>query len=126
MKDYYKILEVDKNASSDDIKKSYRKLAMTYHPDKNPSPEAETKFKDIAEAYEVLGNPEKKQNYDNYGSADGNGSFNFNFSDFFNFGDMFNQGFDKQYKRQRKGTDLRIKITLSLVDIIHGLTKKVK
>jgi molecular chaperone DnaJ len=126
MKDYYKILELDKNASIDDIKKSYRKLAMMYHPDRNQSPDAENKFKDIAEAYDVLSNPEKKNNYDNYGSTDSNGSFSFNFGDFFNFGDMFNQAFDRQYKRQKKGTDLRIKISISIEDVIHGLSKKIK
>lgn len=126
MKDYYKILELDRNASSEDIKKSYRKLAMIYHPDRNQSPDAEAKFKDIAEAYDVLSNPEKKQNYDNYGTSNNNGSFSFNFNDFFNFGDMFNQAFDRQYKRQRKGTDLRIKISITIQDVINGLSKKIK
>jgi DnaJ-class molecular chaperone len=63
-KDYYNILGVNKGASEDEIKKAYRKMAMQYHPDKNSSPEAETKFKEAAEAYDVLGNSEKRSNYD--------------------------------------------------------------
>jgi molecular chaperone DnaJ len=79
-KDYYKILELDKNASADDIKKSYRKLALKYHPDKNSESGAEEKFKEISEAYSVLSDPDKKSKYDRYGSVDesnfGGGSFN--------------------------------------------------
>jgi molecular chaperone DnaJ len=71
MKDYYGILGVDKKASDDDIKKAYRKVAVKYHPDKNPSKEAEDKFREASEAYEVLKDPSKKSNYDNYGSPDG-------------------------------------------------------
>jgi DnaJ-class molecular chaperone len=66
-KDYYKILQLSKNATDDDIKKAYRKLALKYHPDKNKSPDAENKFKEIAEAYDVLSDPKKKQIFDAYG-----------------------------------------------------------
>ena len=69
-KDYYQILGVEKNSSDDEIKKAYRKMAMQYHPDKNPdNPQAEAKFKEAAEAYDVLSNSEKRQNYDRFGSA---------------------------------------------------------
>lgn len=124
MKDYYKILELEKGASSDEIKKKYKTLVKKYHPDVSKEPDAEAKFKDIAEAYEILGNPEKKNNYDTYGSNGGNGGFPFN--DFFNFGDMFNTSFEQRYRRTKKGTDLRIKLTLTLEDIIKGLSKKIK
>jgi molecular chaperone DnaJ len=89
--DYYKILEVDKNASPDDIKKSYRKLAHKYHPDKNPdNKEAEQKFKEISNAYQVLSDPQKKSQYDRFGSEMPGGSGGMDGMDFSNFG--FNQG----------------------------------
>ena len=75
-KDYYKILQISKNASEDDIKKAYRKLALKYHPDKNKSPEAEEKFKEIAEAYDVLSDPKKKQIFDSYGEEGLKGGLN--------------------------------------------------
>jgi len=131
MKDYYKILEVNKDSSQEEIKKSYRKLAMLYHPDKNQTSGAEEKFKDIAEAYEVLSDPNKKANYDQYGDVNGNpfsnsGGFSFNMDDM--FGDLFNSryGGNRHGRKQKKGTDLRIKITITLDDVIHGLKKKVK
>lgn len=129
MKDLYKILEINKNASSEDIKKSYRKLVMKYHPDKNNSPEAEDKFKDIAQAYEILSDPTKKTNYDRYGTIDNN-SFNnngtgFNMDDI--FGDFFNNAFGDRYRnKQKKGSDLRIKINITLTDVINGVKKNIK
>ena len=73
-KDYYRILEVDRGSSPDEIKKSYRKMAMKYHPDKNPGDStAEEKFKECAEAFDVLSDPQKKQEYDTYGTVGGNG-----------------------------------------------------
>ncbi len=125
MKDYYKILEIDNNASQDEIKKAYRKLAMKYHPDKNQSPESEAKFKDIAESYEVLSNPNKRSKYDQYGSVDGNDfTNNYNMEDFFS--NFFGGAFNQRYNKQKKGSDLRIKVSVTLDDIIHGVKRKIK
>ncbi|MGZ4055793.1 MAG: DnaJ domain-containing protein, partial [Bacteroidia bacterium] len=102
-RDFYEILEINKNASADEIKKAYRKMAIKYHPDKNPGDKvAEEKFKEAAEAYEILSSPEKKQRYDQYGHAGlgGNGGFGgrggqggfggMNMDDIFSqFGDIF-------------------------------------
>jgi molecular chaperone DnaJ len=136
MKDYYKILEVDKSASKDDIKKAYRKMAMKYHPDKNEgNKEAESKFKEATEAYEVLSDDNKKSNYDRYGSSDGSGNsgeygFGYNTHDIFSqFGDIFSDAFGKRYsgqRRQNRGSDLRIKVNLTIEDIINGVNKKIK
>lgn len=133
-KDYYKILGIDKNASKDDIKKAYRKMAMKYHPDKNPNDkEAESKFKEAAEAYEVLSEDSKKSNYDRYGSADGNSfssGFGYDMNDIFSqFGDIFGDAFGRRYgnqKRTSRGSDLRIKVSLTIEDIIKGANKKIK
>ena len=116
-RDYYEVLGVDKNASSDDLKKAYRKLALKYHPDRNPGDkEAEEKFKEAAEAYDVLSNPDKKARYDQFGHAglDGQGGFSgggMNMDDIFSqFGDIF----------------LRIKVKLTLEEIDSGTEKKIK
>lgn len=132
--DYYKILGIDKNATDDEIKKAYRKMAMKYHPDKNPDDDsAESKFKEAAEAYDVLSNPEKKSNYDRFGTPDasssgfGSGGFGgFNMEDIFSqFGNIFgNRG--RSQPRRKKGPDLRIKVSLTLDEIIKGTTKKIK
>jgi len=130
-KDYYKLLEVDRNASQEDIKKSYRKLAIKWHPDKNPdNKEAEEKFKEIAEAYDVLSNDEKKSQYDRFGSVGGNnysgGGSQFNMDDLFSqFGDIFG-GRRNNAPQQRRGSDLRVKVSVTLNDIIFGATKKIK
>ena len=143
-KDYYSILGVNKGASEEEIKKAYRKKAMQFHPDKNPdNPEAETQFKEAAEAYDVLSDTQKKSNYDRFGSADGNpfggggnpfggGGFGHGFSmdDIFSqFGDIFGGGTSNRWKNQsqkRKGGDLRIKVSLTISEIINGCTKKLK
>lgn len=139
--DYYEILGVSKNASANEIKKAYRKLAIQYHPDKNPDDaEAEAKFKLAAEAYEVLSNPEKKAKYDQFGHAafDGSGGFGgggMNMDDIFSqFGDIFGNafggggfsGFGGGQQRRAKGGNLRIRVRLNLKDVANGVEKKVK
>ena len=135
-KDYYNILGVDKNASEDDIKKAYRKMAMKYHPDKNPDDKSsEEKFKEAAEAYDVLSTPDKKKNYDTFGSSNGNPfggqqqyGHGFNMDDIFSqFGDIFGGSFNNKYsKRTQRGSDLRVKVQLSLDEILKGTKKKLK
>lgn len=142
-RDYYEVLGVSKSASSDDIKKSYRKLAMQYHPDRNPGDKtAEEKFKEAAEAYDVLSTPEKKARYDQYGHAGMGGAAGFggagmNMDDIFsNFGDIFESmgfgGFGGGRRgggggRQvRKGSNLRIKVKLTLEEIAKGVEKNIK
>lgn len=144
-RDYYEVLGVSKSASEDEIKKAYRKLAIKYHPDKNPdNKEAEEKFKEAAEAYEVLSNAQKKAQYDRFGHAGmggaagggfGGGGMNMedifsNFGDIFGddspFGSFFSGGRSGGGRRQRRGSDLRIKLKLNLEEIANGVEKKIK
>jgi len=125
-KDYYKILEVDRSASQDDIKKNYRKLSKIHHPDKGGD---ENRFKEISEAYDVLSNEDKKSQYDRFGSVGGNpgngGGNPFDMNDIFSqFGDIF--GRRNSAPQQRRGSDLRVKVNVTLHDIIFGCTKKIK
>ena len=117
MKDYYKILEVEEKASQDEIKKSYRKLAALYHPDKNP--QGEEKFKEVAEAYEVLSNPEKRQKYDNRGNNPFQGTA---------YEDMFNQMFGgaKSQPRRKSAPDKIIKVQISPLESYRGEEKKIQ
>lgn len=143
--DFYEILGVTKSASADEIKKAYRKMALKYHPDKNPDDkEAEEKFKKAAEAYEVLSNPEKKARYDQFGhqafeGAGGFGGGGMNMDDIFSqFGDIFGgafsggggfSGFGGGFgggQRRVKGSNLRIRVTLTLDEIANGVEKKLK
>lgn len=141
-RDYYEVLGVGKDASEDEIKKAYRKIAIKYHPDRNPgNKEAEEKFKEAAEAYDVLHDPQKRQQYDQFGfngpAGGGFGGFNggsMNMDDIFSmFGDIFGGragfgGFGGGQRRpqQYRGSDLRLKVRLSLNDVANGVTKKFK
>ena len=139
MNDYYDILGIEKSSSKDEIKKAYRKVAMKYHPDRNPgNKSAEAKFKEAAEAYSVLSDDQKKARYDQFGHAGVNeNGFNAsgfsdlndifsNFSDIFGssgFGDFFNGGRQGQ---QRKGKDLKLSIPVTLEDVFSGVEKTIK
>ncbi len=139
-RDYYEILGVGKNASTDEIKKAYRKMAVKYHPDKNPGDsEAEAKFKECAEAYEVLSNPEKRQQYDQFGhdGLKGAGVHDYshmNVDDIFSsFGDIFGDFFGGSTSRRRRspnapqrGLDLETYVELSLYEIAKGTEKNIE
>lgn len=147
-RDYYEVLGVAKNATPDEIKKAYRQLAIKYHPDRNPdNKEAEEKFKEAAEAYDVLSDEKKRQQYDQYGHAmgpqgfPGGGSYGaygggMSMEDIFaQFGDIFDMGgfghatgrrSRQPRQRQRRGSDLRIRVKLTLEDIAKGVTKTLK
>ncbi len=145
-KDYYEILEVDRNATQEEIKQAYRKMAIKYHPDKNPGDkEAEAKFKEAAEAFDVLRDPEKRSRYDRFGpeGVKGMGGFNgaMDMDDIFSmFGDLFEgsgfggfggfSGFGGSRTRANKptykGQDQRLRVELSLKEIVNGTTKKFK
>jgi len=127
---HYEILGVDKNATKDDIKKAYRKLALQYHPDRNPdNKDAESKFKEISNAYEILSDDTKKSNYDRFGSPEGQQQFNpfggggFNMEDIFS---GFGFNFGGQSQRNNKGQDNYIKLTISLNDVKKGFDKTIK
>ena len=131
-RDYYEILGVGKSASPEEIKKAYRKVAIQYHPDKNQgNKEAEEKFKEAAEAYEVLSDSNKKTQYDRFGhSRQGSGGHHMNMDDIFSqFGDVFGGHFGgggSRGRRVNRGTNLRIKVKLSLDEISKGVEKKIK
>lgn len=147
-RDYYEVLGVSKSSTADDIKKAYRKLAVKYHPDKNPdNKEAEEKFKEAAEAYEVLSNADKKARYDQFGHAGMGGAAGggygggygggMNMNDIFEqFGDIFGGafgggGFGGGSSRGRgrtvnRGSNIRIKVKLTLEEVLNGVTKKIK
>ncbi len=144
-RDYYEVLGVEKTATTDQIKKAYRKAAIQFHPDKNPgNSEAEDKFKEAAEAYDVLSNADKKSRYDQfghggmqggYGGGNGGGGFSggFNMDDIFDrFGDIFGGHFggfggnSSRGQRVNRGSDLRVKVRLNLKDVAEGTDKKLK
>lgn len=141
-RDYYEVLGVSKSASDSEIKKAYRQLALKYHPDKNPGDsEAEEKFKEAAEAYEVLSNQEKRNRYDQFGhagmgGASGANGFHMSMDDIFSqFGDIFGGAFGgfgggfggtRQRRRVNRGSNLRVKVKLTLSEIAKGAEKKIK
>ena len=143
-RDYYEVLGVSKTASDDEIKKAYRKIAIKYHPDRNPDDKnAEEKFKEAAEAYSVLSDAQKRQQYDQFGfeGLSGMGGFGgfsggFSMDDIFSmFGDIFGgrggfggfSGFGGSRQRaQYRGSDLRLKVRLTLEEVATGVTKKFK
>lgn len=143
-RDYYEVLEVSKSASAEEIKKAYRKMALKYHPDKNPGDkEAEEKFKEAAEAYEVLSDDNKKARYDQFGHAGmgaggfGGGGFGggMNMEDIFSqFGDIFGGhfggggfgGFGGGGRQQVRGSNLRVRIKLNLEEMVNGTQKTIK
>lgn len=141
-RDYYEILGVERSATAAEIKKAYRKVALKYHPDRNPdNPDAEEKFKEAAEAYEILSDEQKRARYNQYGHAGvggaaGGGGFHgggMNMEDIFSqFGDIFGGGFGGfggfggGGSRQQKGSNLRIRVKLSLEEMMAGVTKNVK
>jgi molecular chaperone DnaJ len=139
-RDYYEILGVNKDADKREIKKAYRKLALKYHPDKNPSKDAEEKFKEISEAYAVLSDDEKRQMYDQYGHAGIDQQYssedifrNADFGDIFGgmggFQDIFNQFFGGGFsrgRRRRRGADLRYDTEISLEEAYNGVDKEIR
>ena len=142
-KDYYEVLEVTKTATVEEIKKAYRKKAIQYHPDKNPGDkEAEEKFKEAAEAYEVLSDQNKRARYDQFGHAGVGGAAGGGFGGgmsmediFSQFGDIFGGhfgfgggfgGFGRGGRRTNRGSDLRVKVKLNLKEILTGVEKKIK
>ena len=148
-KDFYEVLGVPKNAGADDIKKAYRKKALEYHPDRNPDDKsAEDKFKEAAEAYDVLSDADKRARYDRYGHAGvenngGGGAGGFQGMDMddilrhfgFDTEDVFSEFFGKNRRgggfgggrpRGERGTNLRIKVKMTLEEIAKGVNKKLK
>ncbi|HOB24784.1 MAG TPA: molecular chaperone DnaJ [Kaistella sp.] len=143
-RDYYEVLEVTKTASGEEIKKAYRKMALKYHPDKNPGDTvAEEKFKEAAEAYEVLSDSNKRARYDQFGHAGvgGNGGFGGGFGGGMNMEDIFSQfgdifgghfggggfgGFGGGQRQQVRGTNLRVRIKLNLEEMVSGTQKTIK
>jgi molecular chaperone DnaJ len=142
-RDFYEVLGVEKGTNKDDIKKAYRKMAMQYHPDRNPGDaSAEEKFKEAAEAYEVLSDDDKRARYDRYGHAGmqgGGGGGQYSAEDIFSrFSDIFGQGSpfesffgggrggQRQRQRGQRGSDLRVKVALTMEEIYNGVEKRIK
>lgn len=139
-RDYYEVLGISKSASADEIKKAYRKMAIKFHPDKNPGDkEAEENFKEAAEAYEVLSDDNKRARYDQYGHAGVGGAAGGGFGGGMNMDDIFSQfgdifgghfggfgGFGGGGRQQVKGSNLRVRIKLNLDEMVNGTTKTIK
>jgi molecular chaperone DnaJ len=144
-RDYYEVLGIPKTANNDDIKRAFRKLAMQYHPDRNKTPDAEAKFKEINEAYEILSDEQKRPIYDKYGhaglegGAGGPGAGGFDFGDMFGgdggvdlgdiFGSMFGGGRHSSSSRKQKNeleSDINLRISISFIQMVKGCTKNIK
>ena len=125
-RDYYEILGIDNDSSKDQIKKAYRRLAHKYHPDRNQEEGSEEKFKEVSTAYEVLSDPQKKQNYDQYGQegmpSGVGGSCGFGSSDPF---DLFNNFCGGRTRQRQRGSDLRIQIDVALEEVLSGCERQV-
>jgi len=138
-RDYYEVLGVSRDAGEQEIKSAYRKMALKYHPDRNPNDkEAEEKFKEAAEAYSVLSDPQKRATYDQFGHEGlaGAGGAGFNpeaftdfadiFGDFFGFGDLFGSGSARRRSQAQRGADLRYDLEISFEDAVFGLHTEIK
>ena len=136
--DYYEVLAVERTASDGELKSAYRKLAMQFHPDRNPNnPEAEEKFKACSEAYQVLSDPDKRAAYDRYGHAGVNGAGGFpgggspfqqgDLGDIFGdlFGEMFNMGGNRRASRQQRGRDLQFNMKLEFEEAVFGVEREI-
>jgi molecular chaperone DnaJ len=138
--DFYRLLGVERGAQEDEIKKAYRRLAMQFHPDRNHEPDAEARFKEITEAYEVLRDPEKRAIYDRYGKAGlggaASGAQGFRHVDLSEALEIFMRDFGgfesffggaaRQQRDVRRGQDIKVTVRLTLNDVAHGVTRKVK
>src|SRR5690606_18051527 len=137
-RDYYDVLGITKNASQDEIKKAYRTLAKKYHPDVSKEPDAEAKFKEVQEAYDVLNDPQKKANYDQFGHASTNGGGNpfegfggFGSGGFSDFSDIFSSFFGGGSTRRRanentRGEDIEMRMTIDFMEAVLGVSKTVE
>jgi molecular chaperone DnaJ len=128
-RDYHDILNVSREASDEEIKKAYRQLALKYHPDRNPgNKEAEELFKEINEAYSVLGDPDKRSRYQRYGNAEGSPFVDFGFRKDFDdvFNDLFSDFFGGKRPRERKGEDLRYNLELEFEEAVFGVEKEIE
>ena len=132
IKDYYDVLGLPHNATDEQIKRAYRKLAMEYHPDRNRNNEAEARFKEINEAYEVLSDSQKRTYYDRYGRGPGNGErFGFDTFDFGGLGDIFEAFFSgatttAQRRAPRKGSDVAARVTITFEEAYSGTSKEIE
>ena len=131
-RDYYEILGVSRNATDEELKKAYRKLALQYHPDRNPGDKgSEERFKEISEAYAILCDPQKRSRYERFGTGDGGGTvFDFGFGGNFDsvFNDLFSDffGAPRQRQRTRKGEDLRYNLEIEFEEAVFGVEKELE
>lgn len=129
-RDYYEVLGIDKNASVDEVKKAYRKLARKYHPDVNKAADATEKFKEVKEAYDTLSDPQKKAHYDQFGHTDPNQGFGGGGGDFGGFGDIFDMFFGGSGRRNpnapRQGSDLQYTMTIEFKEAVFGKEEQIE